>query len=471
MRHFVRNLTIAIAMLLLAAWAAFPPSETIGLGKDLRGGASLIYSVEIGSTETAGEVIPQVIDVLKKRIDPNGLFEISIVRQGQDRIEITMPLPSEGVKRLRQQFEAELDRLSVTSIDADEFERIMRQPKEARDAELARLGEVSETVRTALAQAAVAFDTAQELRNQLSLMDQNPDIDEQILDELAGRAAEAEIEYEVARDTALATAISREEVKRALEQSTEQKSIRDGDEYIAIPSPRQRALDRIRDQYPEIEDQLDRVIAAYDQYSANRNSLDDTSDLKRLVQASGVLSFRITVDPQGRGNTGYTHPDEDRLREILREKGPRLASSRDARWFKVNQPDSWYNSVSGFESMVADPSGYFYNYGSTGYVVEEYNGEYFMLAWDTRPLRITQDDGRWKVARAYQTADQLGRPAIGFEMDPSGANRMGNLTGENGGGFMAVLLDDEIYTAPNLNARITNQGIIEGEFSMDEINY
>ncbi len=94
-----------------------------------------------------------------------------------------------------------------------------------------------------------------------------------------------------------------------------------------------------------------------------------------------------------------------------------------------------------------------------------------MLAWDTRDLRITQDDARWKVSRAYQTADSLGRPAIGFEMDPAGAARMGDLTGANVGYRMAVLLDDQVYTAPNLNARITNRGIIEGDFSMDEINY
>ena len=97
MRHYGRNIIIAFALLILALWQANPPSEKIGLGKDLRGGASLVYSVELGSTENANEVIPQVIDVLKKRIDPNGLFEISIVRQGQDRIEITMPLPSDKV--------------------------------------------------------------------------------------------------------------------------------------------------------------------------------------------------------------------------------------------------------------------------------------------------------------------------------------------------------------------------------------
>lgn len=471
MRHYVRNIIIAIALIILSLWASFPPGEKIGLGKDLRGGASLIYSVEIGSTENASEVIPQVIDVLKKRIDPNGLYEISIVRQGQDRIEITMPLPSDRVKELRKEFEAQLAQLSVTSIDDAEFERIMRLPNEQREARLREIGQVSETVDAALRSAATAFDRAQQIRAEINLKDLNPDTPEEELDILADAAAEAEIEYEVARDIALATAISTEDIKRALERSTEKKSIRDGEKYVEIPSERERALDEIRAQYPEIKDQLQQVINAYDEYSKNRKSLDDTSDLKRLVQASGVLSFRITVDPQGRGNTGITHPEEMRLREQLREKGPKQASARDARWFKINKPDSWYDSVSSFDRMIANPAQYFYEYGGAGYVVEEYNGDYYMLAWDTRDLRITNDDSRWKVSRAYQTSDQLGRPAIGFEMDASGAARMGELTGNNVGYRMAVLLDDQVYTAPNLNARITSRGIIEGDFSMEEINY
>ena len=461
---------IAIAMLILAFVVSSPPSQKIGLGKDLRGGASLIYAVDISSSESAGVVIPQVIEVLKKRIDPNGLFEIEIVRQGQDRIEITMPLPSDHVKELKQAFIAELAKLSVTSIEPDEFEQIMRMA-DGRARRLTEIGSASASVLESITTAAAAFDTAQELRSQLDLMSSTPDIDESILDQIADQAAQAEIDYELARDEALATAISPETIKRALEQSSAIKTLKDGDEYINIPSARERALTRIRDQYPNINDQLDLVIEAYDVYSENRNSLDDTADLKRLVQASGVLSFRISVDPSGRGNTGFTHPEESRLRDLFNEKGPKQAGTRDARWFKVNKQDSWYSSVSSYQAMMANPSSYFYNYGGSGYVVEEFNGDYYMLCWDSRGLRMTQQDGRWKVSRAYQAADQLGRPAIGFQMDPSGASRMGALTGDNVGAHMAVLLDDEVFTAPTLNARITNQGIIEGEFTMEEINY
>lgn len=193
MRHYGRNIIIAIALLVLSFWAAYPPGEKIGLGKDLRGGASLVYSVELGSTERANDVIPQVIDVLKKRIDPNGLFEISIVRQGQDRIEITMPLPSEKVKALKLQFESELAKLSITSINDAEFERMMRLEEAERTARIEVLGRASESVKAALVRAAVAFDLAQQYRAQLQIMGVNPDTPEDELDRLASLAADAEI--------------------------------------------------------------------------------------------------------------------------------------------------------------------------------------------------------------------------------------------------------------------------------------
>jgi len=471
MRHFVRNVIIAIGMLLLALWAAYPPGQKIGLGKDLRGGASLVYTVQVDQAENASEVIPKVIDVLKKRIDPNGLYEIDIVRQGQDRIEITMPLPSDYVKSLRAEFEAELRELGVASIEPAQFERVMAMPPEERGVEIERLGANSPQIKDLLVRAASAYDDAERFRAQLELLSVNPDTPEEVIDKLVDDAANAELEYERLRTQVLDAAISIDDVRRALEMSQERKPIRDAesDSVIELPSERERALDRIRERYPDLESQLDRVIEAFDTYSVSRDSLDDTADLKRLVQAAGVLSFRITVDPSGTSSSTYTHPEERRLREQLRELGPTQAGTRDARWFKINKLESWFDSVNGYESLLEDPAGYFatrYNY-----VVERYEGEYYMLCWDARGLRLTPDDGRWSVANASRSVDQLGRPAIAFRMDAAGAAKMGELTGANTGANMAVLLDDEVYTAPRLNSRITSNGIIEGEFTPEEIDY
>ncbi|MCC5824099.1 MAG: protein translocase subunit SecD [Phycisphaerales bacterium] len=468
MRHLVRNICIALALILFAVWQAYPPGDKIKLGKDLQGGSTLVYTVQMDRAENPDEIIPQIIEVLKRRIDPNGLFEISIVQQGQDRIEITMPLPGERVKALRQAFEDELNRLRIASIEPAEFERMMRLPAQERSEAIDRISVENPVLREELLGAVDAFERGVRFRQELRAAERNNAPDE-VLDELARQAAEAEIEYEVARDQVRAAAIGPEQIRRALELPDEQRRIRDertGD-IVTVESARSRALARIRAENPHISEQLDRVVEAFNTFSAQRSSLDDTSDLKRLVQASGQLSFRITVDPQAGSGTA-THPEEQRLREELRERGPRQARASDARWFRINRLDNWYDTVQEYEAISTDPAGFFL---SRGYVVEEYAGNYFMLAWDARGMRMTGDDGRWRVARAYQTQDQLGRPAIGFEMDPVGAVRLGELTGDNVNNRMAVLLDDEVYTAPNLRARISSRGIIEGEFTPEEINY
>ena len=67
--------------------------------------------------------------------------------------------------------------------------------------------------------------------------------------------------------------------------------------------------------------------------------------------------------------------------------------------------------------------------------------------------------------------DQLGRPAINFGMDARGATLLGELTGPHVNDKMAILLDDQVYTAPNLNSRITSSGQIMGDFSAEELRY
>lgn len=469
MRHLMRNIFISLALVVIALFAMMPPSENVQLGKDLRGGSSLIYQVQVDRTESPDEVIPKVIDVLKRRIDPNGLFEISIVRQGQDRIEITMPLPGESVKALRKAFEDELGKLEVASVTSAQFERLMRLPEQERADEIERIGGSNESLRQELINASEAYDEAQLYRTQLSLAEA-AGAAEDILDELARKAAEAEIRYQVARDRVLAAGIRPEDVRRALELPTDVRNIKDEStgEIVEIESARARALRQIKERHPELVAQIERVEEAFENYSENRGALDDTSDLKRLVQASGELSFRITVDAESSPDAAVPHPQEQELRESLRENGPRQSRASDARWYRINKLDGWYRTKAEYDAIIENPSAFFQG---RGYVVEPFGGDVYMLAYDTRGMRITNDDGRWKIARSYQTTDELGRPAIGFQMDAVGSRLLGELTGDNVNNSMAVLLDDEVYTAPNLQSRISNNGIIQGEFTPDEIDY
>ncbi|GJM19854.1 MAG: hypothetical protein DHS20C14_20670 [Phycisphaeraceae bacterium] len=471
MRHLLRNGILVLAVMVFFAGSFWPPAKNLRLGKDLRGGTTFIYAVQIDRSENAEDVLARTIDVLKERVDPQGLYEIRMVAQGNDRIEVTMPLPGPRVKALRAIFDEKLAGLSVQAIEPAEFERVMRLPPGEREESLAVLAGPSESRRERLDAAAAALDDARQSRELYELLRTQPTTSEADLDDAANRAAEGELEYERLRDEALASALNPEDLRRALQLSNVPKILLDEEKKaIELPSPRTRAITRIRDDHPELVDQIDDVIASYDEYAAERTSLDDPNDLKRMLAGAGELSFRITVDPQGYPDAQVPHTEEVRLREELREKGPRNVQSRDARWLKINDPLAALSltSVEAVEAFYADPATVGVN---RQYVVEEFGGEYFMLCWDAPGSRLTKAEGSWSVAAAFPSSDQVGRPAIGFEMDARGARFLGNLTGPHVGDHMAVLLDDEVYTAPNLIARISRNGQITGDFTDSEISY
>ena len=73
------------------------------------------------------------------------------------------------------------------------------------------------------------------------------------------------------------------------------------------------------------------------------------------------------------------------------------------------------------------------------------------------------------VTDARQTLDQTSRPAVSMQMNAEGARKWRNLTSENIGRRIAVVLDDYVYTAPVVNGEIPNgQSEISGNFTLLE---
>ncbi|MFT5424545.1 MAG: SecD/SecF fusion protein [Phycisphaerales bacterium] len=467
MRYLLRNSIFVVALLVLMAAMAFPPSQKLRLGKDLRGGVTLIYAVQVDRAANASEAIAKTIEVLKRRVDPRGLFEIQMIAQGKDRIEISMPLPGASVLELRADFEAKLAALQSQSMSGPEFDRVMRLDEGPRNAELERLAGGSQTQFDLLAQAAQSQDQARSLRILRDAAEATEQPQGQIND-LSDQIAAAELRYENLRTEALASTLDPEQLRRTLDLSKVKKHITgENDEVIFLPSAYERGMLRIKERHPELADKVQAAVDAFDVYTANRKSLDDPADLKRMLAGSGVLEFRIAADASG-SRGAVPHPEEARLREELQEKGPRNVRSRDGRWYPIDQVDNYYDSQPELDAMEANPSGYF---AQQGYVVERYEGEYYMLLWDAKGLRLTQAEGRWGLAGSSQTVDELGRPAIGFRMDPRGAALLGDLTGSNTGNFMAIVLDNKVITAPNINSRISSNGIIQGSFPPEELGY
>ena len=70
---------------------------------------------------------------------------------------------------------------------------------------------------------------------------------------------------------------------------------------------------------------------------------------------------------------------------------------------------------------------------------------------------------------AQPAFDQNGRPAVNFRFNPSGARKFGDYTAQNIGQPFAIVLDDEVISAPVIQSAIPGgSGIITGSFSVEE---
>lgn len=71
--------------------------------------------------------------------------------------------------------------------------------------------------------------------------------------------------------------------------------------------------------------------------------------------------------------------------------------------------------------------------------------------------------------RVYGTTDDYGYPAVGFEIRPERTEDFADFTGDNVTRRMAIVLNEEIRSAPTLNQRLVGGGIIEGRFKDEEV--
>jgi len=460
MTHLGQKIFIILAVLTICLLAIFPPEKKLRKGRDLAGGVSLVYSLEsLTDKPIDSKVVEDTIEALKERVDPNGLYEISFTPMGGDRIEITMPLPNDEVKALKKTYEDSLDALGQLTVDEASFERAMRaDPREPALVELAA-GD-PERLRL-LGVAADMYDDAQAARLAVTKAPEDIAEDEKLaLIDAAGAAIEA---YQNAKAEALKLSVDPNEVAQALELPNKDRTLRDEEtgEYIDLGNPRLIALDAIKARSPSAADRVDAVVAAYEAFEAKRRGLDDPADLMRLLRGAGVLDFRIAVEPDD-------PLDSQRYIDDLTEKGPTAAGDDQARWFEIHNIESWYKDVQGLRFVQSNPRAFFAQRDMIG---AERDGVYYVLLYDSPSERILGSEGDWAMAGAFPTQDDRGLPAIGFKMDAVGAKKLGRLTGDNRNKPMAILLDNRVYTAPNLLARISRNGIIQGQFTNAEIQY
>jgi preprotein translocase subunit SecD len=95
-------------------------------------------------------------------------------------------------------------------------------------------------------------------------------------------------------------------------------------------------------------------------------------------------------------------------------------------------------------------------------ILEGEDGLYYLV--ETSPV-ITGSD----LTDAYPSSDNFGRPAVGFTLSPEAAQRFAQFTQTHIGKRMAIVLDNKVVSAPVIQAKIYDKGIITGRFTLQEV--
>jgi preprotein translocase subunit SecD len=81
--------------------------------------------------------------------------------------------------------------------------------------------------------------------------------------------------------------------------------------------------------------------------------------------------------------------------------------------------------------------------------------------------RVAQVTGRdLRTARA--SLDENNLPAVSFTLNAEAGSRFGDFTQANVGRYLAIILDNRVFSAPVINSRITTDGQISGSFTPQE---
>ncbi len=82
--------------------------------------------------------------------------------------------------------------------------------------------------------------------------------------------------------------------------------------------------------------------------------------------------------------------------------------------------------------------------------------------------KVASVSGR-DLRSARPSIDQNGRPAVSFTLSAEGGRQFGQVTEQNIGRYLAIVLDGRVESAPRLEGRITTEGQIFGNFTQEQV--
>jgi preprotein translocase subunit SecD len=201
-----------------------------------------------------------------------------------------------------------------------------------------------------------------------------------------------------------------------------ERSIRD----MAVNQALQTIRNRV-DQFGVAEPVIARQGTEGNRIVIQLPGVDDPERVKRLIKSTAFLEFRLTELPKA-GGTGFATREE-----VLAQYGGQLPSNLEI--LPEERRDAQGRLI-----------------GQSFFAVQ-------------RRQVITGRD----LKSANSSVGQFNQPVVAFHLSADGARLFGDATGANVGRGLAIILDGKIVSAPVINSRITDSGIIEGNFTQQEV--
>jgi SecD/SecF fusion protein len=411
--------------------------------KDLQGRVAQI-NAEISALqqEDPADLAEEMIAILKRRVDPEGLRNLEWRPVGKNRIEIRMPAGMAESKGARRAYLDSLQKLESRNIRPSQLARLERSgPGAERDQRVEALAAGDEQLATMLADLAGTYDRM-----------------------IAARAAgdddayqNALNDWEAKTEDVKSRNISRIRLESVLGNyisQSEAKALKNTREIQRRTETFETEMTSLLEAYPHRRETISEVAERYKAWAQVRQYLDDPEDLIRLIAKAGVLEFRIAPQYPREGDTEGLRVSRGELEHYLKsleDEGPKGAQRRRERY-------QWFVLEDGADLP-------------TDVITHDYAGRRYVLLCNDPANSLLQRQGRdsWTLKNPHPTMDRLNTPAVGFEFDEAGAQLFGMLTLTHKGHFMAILLDDEVYSAPVIQTQITDSGIISGSFSPAEV--
>jgi SecD/SecF fusion protein len=400
-------------------------------GIDMVGGTSLVYQIKPPEGKKVDpDLATKVSIALKRRVDPQGVRNLIWRPEGADRLEIQMPNTggnSADARAKQDQLLAAEQALGQTNVSLAEVTDAVEQKNGRSRKDFDKLADGSKTRLDLFNQLASVFDKIQAIHAKPEAQ-RNPQDEAQLVTQYKQLQAKVE---------ATNTDVTR--LREDLNDSANRAP--------AIADFRKQNAD-----FPVRLAALDRYVNAFDAYEKVRSTLDDTTDLKRMLQGSGVLEYHILVQGSD-APPAQVNAMEDRLKPD--GPGPALQGGDTMRWFQVDRASEVENR---------------------GYIVGKYRKKLYVLGWITADKSLDHREGQkqWALTGAAPSTGQNNESVVSFSFDSQGAADFGKLTSANINKPLAVVLDGKVVNAAVIRSMITSNGQIDGGkdgFSRSDLDY